>query len=601
MSKVNILRLKLWQRLFYLIFFFGVTAFASWFVIRLFPLTWEFRQTPTGKLDWINIFLVTLPISAAGVFLILIAMTGYTAIFWWKLRLEFSASHIKLVGFYNPFLKSFNCRYEDIKQITGGEMRHILTIVTNQGKPLRIYTSLFEGGAKAILNELSKRVGADKFAPNIMASLQAYSRSDRQYLGFLVILSTALLWFYYLPPFGHSFILDKTAWTSAQKFDWLTSVQAFAVDSNASPWVITRTLSPTTYQVVHVAGNEKWDLPTESELLQIQDSEFGYRPDLIAIDNLGRPWVSLFPRGLIHWTGTSWEWFIFPGNEIRVDVRYLAATESAVWVYGWPDKLANGKYMLKIDPATGESLPLSLPESAIQKELKIRDFRISPDGSLLILAESIKNGRDTYIYRFSNDQWQEMVLLNTFSEAIEDFSTTPSGQIWALLGQSGCPPKPNYQIGVYDANKSLWNWSNISSNASCEENAYYKTAEVDSRNRLWLETSKAVEVFEISSGNDAHLIVSYTPENSNYQNDYSDAQLYLAKDGRLWAADEKLVWIDGNVATLPEPLPDWLATIASLEVRAFVWMPIFVALTLVNLTFVLRRNRLLTSNLKKVS
>jgi hypothetical protein len=197
-------------------------------------------------------------------------------------------------------------------------------------------------------------------------------------------------------------------------------------------------------------------------------------------------------------------------------------------------------------------------------------------------------------YRLQDDRWQELAGPSS-GNPIKDFAMDHNGRLWAL----NRPWRDDaWMIGQYDPGTASWAWSELEPAGDSLVREYH-AIQVDARGRVWLagtyqdvrlRARNFVTVFEPVPGAPARRIVEYDDDNSNYQGDISPGSLRLGPDGRIWTADDRLVWMDSTAPELPRPLPAWLASATSLRGRIFLTVGSVIILTPM-MVFLIRQRR----------
>lgn len=216
-----------------------------------------------------------------------------------------------------------------------------------------------------------------------------------------------------------------------------------------SPWLLTNGPNKDEHQILHITetGTEKWDLPSGEELSEPWPPYY-YGPELLEVDMNRQPWAALHPYGLLHWTEGGWQWFQFSG-----DLRTMKRVGSTLWVLTSDEQYNINSRLFSIDPETSEMLAMPLPEPEIQSGMIAYDFRVTPDGSLLVLAS---NGDRFSISVLKDNRWQgSPVTLERNPGYLADVTRDASGNIWALTTEGGyC--QTHYQIGLYEIQTDHW-------------------------------------------------------------------------------------------------------------------------------------------------
>lgn len=589
MSDTVSLRLNWKFRWFYTALFLGMATGSGWILSSWLPLLPTIAEpTYTGEPTWMGA-LVTAAMITMPIFAILIAATlFYTCIYWWSFRLEFNDTHLETKGLSFPFNKHFRCPYDAIVRVAAGEMHGVLTIVPKAGRPLRIGANNLEGGVPVLLKALSRRISADRFQSELQTALHKHTRFEKWYWVITILYIVALIPYFYTG-LGHDFVKSRVAWTTAVNTGDFYSVETFSLDPDGSVALLASKGFPREYQALQIvdAQQTEWAFPPEDELLR-KNNLIGFDPRTIVIDKAGNPWVTNTLGGLVHWTGNSWEWFVFPDGNMKDTAINLAKTDKGL-IAKVASEDTHETYLLQISPASGETQVLSSPVSNIEGELRWRDTRTTARGFISVIADVRGHG---YFYIFDGEQWQRLTETpENFRLNLEgDFSLDPSGNLWVLSPQfSASNTQATNVVGRYIKSENNWQWIFITSDE------YYESFMVDSRGRLWLKAKEHVDVYEIAPDQSAHQLVSYTPDNSNFQNDFSKDALHMGVDGRLWVADRKLVWIDTNALNLPSPMPEWEIALTSNEANWFLWWPLLMIVQVVAIIMSWRLRRRLTS------
>ncbi len=581
MVEETVFRLDVKRRLTFLIWFLVSFFFTAWVYTKLFPIIAD-TLTPTSLYKSGNLWtasVICFVIALAGILLVITAFLGYNCIYWWTYQLVFSDSHLETKSIYNPRVPPFRHTYPEIKQVRW-ERQEVLQIVPIEGKPLELgVVEAFVGGWEAIAAELSRHISAGIIEPKPdKPSIRLFRQPKRNQKALSVILYLFLVVFtgYIYAMVGHNYVRQNVAWKSSIKLEPRTTLEQFVLGADGSPWILAEGWFSGKLQLLHVtnASVAQLDLPANYELHETLPSGWPFRPRSIVIDSYSRPWVAFSPLGLLHWAGSEWEWFSFPVIDIKPKVHDLVATDSKLWARVQPEN-GTESYLFSIDPSAGNAQIIPLPPSAYQSDMKLEAIRATPDGALLAL---VSNGSASSLYMFREGRWQDSAYdidLDPFDSAI---TADKSGRIWVAVPDTHTCEKGNEaiaRIGTPEAGNGPWVWSTT----SCLPNDSFNSLIIDGQGRFWLGGRDFVDVYEITPGETPRQIVRYTPTNSNYQNDLWQHAMSLGSDGRLWTAHRELVWIDSNTPNLPQPLPGWLATVASEDAKRYVWHPLFLAMT----------------------
>lgn len=539
---------KLWVRLSFLFLPLILLAVMGWLGSMTVRMAAMLSESFMMALLVPSVFVSLLALLGVVVF-------GYTGLFIWTYRLEFGESALQRHTIYYPFLGPFRCAYTDVVQIRRGVVRGSLEIVPHEGKPLRVGARMLEGGGDRLLDELSKRVATECIESNLKVSLWKYTRLDRFHLAFMTTLILSQAVYLYLS-IGHDFVLAAVAWKTAWGGAFATSVEAFALDSDDTVWIITEAGLENDCRVHHIMGSETrtWDMPDDVSRL----SGCGF-PIGLARDDAGRP-VVVYGDQLLHWDGKVWQHEFFAPVEsgLRVGSGWVASRGARLW--GTAESASGSESVLfSLDISSGEFRIVTPPASAVNDGLVMSHyFHQSVDGSLLVLMTGENQVR---LYLLRDDEWLEpgYPIFMPSPAGVSNFLADSAGRIWLLLEVG----RGKYALGRFDPETTAWDWSELDSGCNaCGERYFYM--DVDTLGRVWLRgydsNGRILNVFELPSGGSAQHIVRYTSDNSNYQSSYpmSYSGVRLGSDGRMWAADDRLVWLDSTARELPRPLPDWI-------------------------------------------
>jgi hypothetical protein len=421
------------------------------------------------------------------------------------------------------------------------------------------------------------------------SSLAHPSIADFAKRAWLKVLATAL---HFLALVGLIVSFDFTQlapvggeWKTETRFWFPTWIYTFTIAPDGSPWAIADPKGKD--QVLHVSedDNRSLNLPSADNPVAGINSYPIYSHS-IAIDRFGRPWLPLGREGLIYWKEAKWERFSFAVDVCAEDIHSL---NDKIWLVSSFD-CKNDPFLIGIDPATNGIQILKLPEQATLKGLEIEATRVTPDGSLLVLAGS---GEQISFFLLTEGAWQHVEYkLDVPLRLIgRNFTMDANGNLWALASDCEFTKCDYRQIGKYNPDIPVWQWKTLPCD-TCFALRYQSIA-VDSRGRLWVETRDEIgwgetglhsryytDVFEMTATGEARKLVRYSEENSNYQ-DSIFGGLRVGPDGRVWTGQRNLLWIDATTLELPRPWPDWLAFFASRAALFTVWFPLmFVVITL---------------------
>lgn len=587
-SPTTVLRLKPAQRWFLpgllIASLLGVGAVISWIV-------WNNRPLAGGAL--------ALVITILSVTLVLLLTLGYGVLLNRSYRLEFDDTGVAFKIIPHPIVRPFHFTYSDIARVTRGNFRGVLALVPRTGQPRFFTAEAFEGGAVRLLAELERRLGAEKIDPDLVERIRAYAPGERRYMT-IMWTSIGLMFAFMIPYFyswmGHEWVRGQVAWQTVGSDQLFGSVQAFTIDSTGTPWAIRHEFNRESAQLERFAddGTQTWEVPLSESSLN------GYRfpPEELAIDALGRPWVSYRYRDQLRfWNGAEWEVVVFPDGHTEVDsLLYLTAADDNLWA---TVTLTNTEeeVLLRIDPLTLAVSNVALPEAAQQADLRQWGLQVSPADDLLIY---LKNSEQRWIYLYRQGAWQApgYQLPLTAEDDVAGFTLDASGQLWVLVQHNRFAENETFLVGRHDPATGAWSWTHLPN--CCGSGVFFHTLEIDQRGRLWV-TGEARRVngrfdydylaaFEPVWDGLAREQVRYSDKNSNYQSGRLSTELRQSADGYLWTANRTLVQLDARAAELPRPLPEWTITLFDYPGK-LVWMVLFIIVQFFNLGVLFWFNR----------
>ncbi|MEW5940785.1 MAG: hypothetical protein AB1750_14035, partial [Chloroflexota bacterium] len=259
------------------------------------------------------------------------------------------------------------------------------------------------------------------------------------------------------------------------------------------------------------------------------------------------------------------------------------------WVSTY-SKAKDSFFLISIDLDSEEIRVVELPPDMASNKFAIRDIQLSPDGSFLVMVTKPFNPAFFYSYQPKTGAWEKKMELTEAKWETQGafgftrdpwlefggFTIDQAGQVWVVLDdQSGS------RIGRFDETGHTWQWSVIEDDCDLCSN-YYQDIIIDDYGRVWVKAEygrkespdakyevsqgDGVDVFIPHWGQSAERVMRYTKENSNYQLGHGSSDLQRTSDGRIWTADNRLVWIDSLQPELSSPLPDWFANLISMEI-----------------------------------
>jgi hypothetical protein len=586
MSRI-VLKYKFSYRLIMAVAAIIMAGFAIWLMSLSLPFLSIFGNDEVGAL------LGAMVIGMNGLLILVTLYMSYNCLHWWTYQIEFHDNHIEFSGVPMLFMPRAKLPYAQIKQIIGGELRTVLTLLPTTGKPIRIATSNFEGGSSAFVSALTGRLDSDRWdAAEVNAQLRRPTMLDWAYRAGIGLMFAVLIPYSYAS-FGHRWLVGTVAWQTTYNAGMGNRLLAYDIDSDGAPWVIQDELFSDKQQVIRLGPiPEAFDLPSEEELLDSLASNYSYQPDKLIIDSTGQPWIAYFPHGLLHWTGAKWEWYVLPNGTRDFQIENFLEADAKLWLDG-SITVADGYFIIGIDPESKVPTELSLPTDLVDRG-RIDELRSGQDGSLIIQVDL---GQNAAFFQYRRGQWVAVGVPIIQAEiSITDFGADSSGEFWMLTVSRGC--EALYSLDRFDVSTSTWVSNDLTSLPACGNNIYYKATVIDPLGRIWFQTSDYTEVLELAPGHIAHPLARYTVDNSNYQDRFADTILAL-NDQHIWTADEKLVSIDAGVRELPDPLPDWFATAFDSTRRLF-WQLSVLPVQAIFLTLnILIRQRITTSKVHR--
>jgi len=265
--------------------------------------------------------------------------------------------------------------------------------------------------------------------------------------------------------------------------------------------------------------------------------------------------------GIYKWDGNSWEMetvnaFFFSSHQNSMDTRV------------WAIKDEN---LIYIDFATDEVKEITPPAEALSQDLKLQDFRINWDGSLL--AEFKEKDKPTIFYKLVNDKWGQPIEISSPIQHAWKFYLDFNGNFWALTTSSD---DKKSLIGLYDVSKNMWKWHEVEFPQSDRELAYFNDLAVDAQGRIWIygvynrrhQKDYFLDFVLVLdwSENEVKPIIEYTEKNSNLDG----ADFFIVENDRIWLGRFNLLWID-TTEELPAPAPEWVVWMKEFEDENFGW------------------------------
>lgn len=483
-------------------------------------------------------------ISLTIIFLVVLAIVSV-----WSYRIEFSDAFLEANGTRTPFSRYFRCAYEDITAVRRGE-RGYIEVVPAKGKALVLAPQSFEGGEVVVFGLLHRYIPAEHFEPDLSNSFKRVTRREK-----IILPLTFLCIFSYLS----LLIIDNRGGISPFTWNWNAfspwtfsseNISGFTVESSSSVWIVTRDYVSEQLTINHLDGNktQSWTIPgnemsgTNARHVQILvDSK--QQPVLVGQDNLYVP------------AGTAWGKIPYPaGYSADLDRLSTASNLSnEIWAVLTNQELDHPDLLIHIQADHPQPQPVELADPETHQLIRPQKIVPAPDGSFLL-----QDGKRIYVIRNGTIQLHYDVMTRD-QLGIEDFTLLNNKELYVLLSSF---PAQEGSVERIDAQgqPTLTQLPMVAAEPNGPER-FYESIEVDSHGRLWIGGNYPyfMAVFEPDWQGTARKMVEYNEYNSSYQNGGYGSDVVMSSDGRIWSADDRLVWIDSNAAELPEPLPDWLA------------------------------------------
>lgn len=569
-------KFRRWWALVIGIIGFGVLTWSMVMLLR--SASFEGRLFPTLLTPLIGMTLFTM------------LLYGYTIWMIWSFRIEFLETELRVSRYGLPFVSQIRCSYDEISYIRRPIMKGIIEVVRKQGKPIQVLTSV-EGGSDGLVDEFEKHIDMDKFQPFLRTELKRYSISDKINIAVMVpLLLVAIVFF--LPRFLARFVAWETEWSPGLEPGYMFG---FSVEDGGDIWLAYNRLFGLESKIVHISEghDEIWNM----------DAKTIKYYDLVLADSSGQPWIINYDQ-MLHWKDDSWK--VIPMGYTIDSNRPPIVIDGKYWVDAYSKKTETS-FIAIVNLETEQVEKIELPSDLLISGYKIREIDEMPDGAILAMLG--KPYHPVNFYSLKNNQWQlEAVLEDVVWRKPEfgdniilqlgGFAVDNSGDIWVVTEK-----EEQSRIGRYNKETGSWDWSNIDKDCDlCSH--YYTNMVVDNLGRVWIRANYAkrknpddkyaisqgygLDVFVPTWGKTATRIMRYTKENSNYQLGFSGNRLRLSNDGRIWTADNRLVWIDSTKNELPKPLPESLTDLASLDnfPKFFIPVAIFAFLGLILVRFI---------------
>lgn len=488
---------------------------------------------------WLALFVVFFAVLTAWIAVVQIAE--------WKMRLIFDEKQMSLETItgmdwlLQRGLKPFSIKYEKVRSLMLGVFGTV-EIIDMSGAKYTLSPLLFDNRyGEDIVIELKNRVPPEAIAPSMKdtGTIEKWYRQSRIMAVISLLIAALLLFVLFLEP-PHSWFIN--VWEIETRLPLFEHVDEYSVDPQGGFWVFSQGWK--NYHIFHSPkmGDNAWEWK--------RDSAFGGPyPKYISVMEDGTPLIWL-DTGVLSYVVDDWKEISFKGEQ---KIILLDGTVSGR--YGWfVDKQG---HVVNVDALTGTWSELALPETAEQRGLLPISASPMSDGDLLVL---MSNDVESRVYRLSNGKWtdQEIPVIRA-NGSVKDYFLDGDNALWVLL-------EVEYGNFVVEKIDSLGNVSltQLPESLNNEERVInkYRALMVDSRGRLWMYDAfpTSVVVFEPRWNDNAHELVRYTENNSNFQNGTSFPPV-LTADGKIWSFDEQIISVDTNLKDLPKPMPSWYAAL----------------------------------------
>jgi len=502
--------------------------------------------SPVAIIIWA---LCSLPIVFFG--LLSIWMLAYS-IAVWKARLIFDNRSMtfeispRLPSYRNRGLKPFSIPYDQIQRINSFGETGTLEIFDLQGKIYRLAPVMFgKNYGDNVLAELSSHLPSE-----MLGSIRDHSKIQKTWakkqriatIPLMICLIALLITFFFDPR------ISSRPWTDAWHVEfnptWTESVQRYSTGEDGKFWIIGYHIEY--YRIYRFPDekNQEWILP---------DSVLGDSyPNAVGADSAGNPIVWTNEKNF-HYQNGSWQ-IISPPNKWS----YIDWEERGVPLGDKAWAVTQDKQFIKIDALTGDWDILPLPETAKNVGLSPVSMRLSTQGNFLVLMEN-NSEHEVFLYKIKDEKWasQQYTVLLPKETRIEDYFLDPNGFLWVLaVSKTETIVEKIDQAGDFT-------WTSVPAPLNTENWYYYERVYTDVHGRMWISSASYppfITVFQPVWKGDAKKIVTYTPGNSNYQED-TFSNPFMSSEGKIWGFDQRITSMDTNQKELPAPLPDWFGNI----------------------------------------
>jgi len=443
-----------------------------------------------------------------------------------------------------PSALRFECAYADIVAVRRSSPG-IIEIVPRRGKALTALPHLLAEGEAAFFDALEEHVPAGRIEPGLRENFDKLGPMQKVLIvlqllaGLLMILTTLLL--------GSTIIFPlPLGWTQFGPWTQFPEyISGFTIESPNSVWVARHTFPLNDVYVEHIRNGQaqSWQLSGK------QMGEFDFLHNLVLADAKQEP-VLIAHHSLYSLNNGAWQRQAYPDGYSGLDGLTTASARSSE---GWMVLSGFKRPSQLVHVQAGDPVPQKVDLPGTVGQADPSQVRTLTDGTVLVQAANV-------IYVLRNGAWQKQdyPLERKDELYIRDFTLADDGNAYVLLWR--LDKSEGFIVRIDPQGHQLRTQIPALTGLETTGDPSYTSLVIDARGRVWVAggVPDFVRVFEPAWGGVAREIVEYDEYNSNYQEDFENGLLRTA-DGRIWAAHNRLIWIDSNAADLPAPLPRWLA------------------------------------------
>jgi len=502
-----------------------------------------------------------------------IAGVAYVGAYLWSDTLVFSQTEVQHRSIPFPLAARRAIKYDQILQLRHS-MRGVLVIETVMRDSMLIRIGGYEGSGGALLKELGRRMGNVRFAPGIQKSIWNRTHADYWSIGLSLIAVT-----FFLIGLGWTYFQDRgrvgIAWKVGVQTTFGEVIEDFTIGPDDAIWTLMRQgyyfTQTESYQVVQHQGEEKriWELPSQAELFPAEATRYTY-PNQVLVDPENRPWLNFrFLDRILFWGGDEWEWIAIPQLGGQGYIEKTISADGAYWGI-------QNEQMFVVEPM--ELAVWKVPGFSEEPTPEIQLFETPTGGLSQALFQTGRRLMSRLALASGGLEWVEIVGQAGVEQPdrhVTFLTTSLWGTPYVLSwAATGCTEGGQVaHVGRLTSSESGWEWQDLQLSNHCDEPLGVDGFLVDAQERIWIARLGVVSVYSglsFSERNTEGLAesVRYTETNSGY----FAGELLQDPMGRLWSLDQSgkiLVWLDGTVETLPNPLPEPLASLLASD-----WIPL---------------------------